>query len=1025
MEEEATQLTQGIEDPRRTGADASMLEIPNLADVVCILHPSSLAAFEIAKRVAAKYPQHVLQQARHRINHDVGEPDVLDDQSTFILPGLQSHEPLDLALRFSSAVVSPGLGFIFGRSLATCDFVFDTDTLRRVSNIHFRIFFNASGVLMLQDVSTNGTLVDDFLLKGKVTPGIPQTRMLKSGSVLQVLSQNQDENLKFIVRIPSRTGHEEEYLANLRLYLDRAARLEQLPHSALTPTQRLFGTQAIGGRLNGAGDQKQRVLKQDRTMQWDGGDKYNVTGTLGKGAFATVYELATKAEGILYAAKELEKRRFMKNGILDRKLDNEMQIMKSVTHQNIVRYIDYVDQKHHLYIIMEYVGCGDLQRHISNQGALPEPMAKRMAYQILRALEYLHAKHITHRDIKPDNILIANDDPEAFWVKLSDFGLSKVVSDNDTFLKTFCGTLLYCAPEVFPHYDSLNSRKRTRQTATQGPRTYHSYSQSVDIWSFGAVLWFSLCAKVPFEGVVDNTGGAMFNRIMNEVPDLAALRLAGVGIAVCDLLIRMLNTDPAQRPSASDCLQHVWFDEINDSLNHSSVRHENGLPVFEEGSALLRGADLSHLKIQEDSPDNHEEHGLNSSDFDFLDPRQSKRPRPHESSDAPYPSSNVSPGRNNGLGPSQHNPPGAPMLMAEGPRASLQDPSALYLAPNDSAVPPVTGAEGQSPRSEQSKAMSTDGELTASTSLSGAERMVRELNVDSPQSVTSGQPHSDDPNTPRTPEAKSVRRSQDYVPYETPEKHSELTPKGNSFNRQIDLPLSASFFYDPNDPSTHNLEYASARSGHNFVANPTILSSSFSNMATAQARGQELTDPAGAVEASTGAESEAPQFLRPAPRLGRLVSTPDSFSDINIPLAARITTWGRALGCTVVHPDATDVRVPKRGLIICFNATGLTEAEKQGKDWTKSPDLTCSIATQAHQGIFVNGIKLNQNDSQGRALSGLLQNGDIITIASGGRGKLAAKGTGLAFRVELYHGLSKTTRSARDAFKAEVNRPTK
>ena len=72
-------------------------------------------------------------------------------------------------------------------------------------------------------------------------------------------------------------------------------------------------------------------------MDWNGGDKYNVVGFLGSGAFAQVFQLATKSDGDLFAVKQIEKRAFMKNGILDQKINNEMLIMKYLRH---VRFSD-------------------------------------------------------------------------------------------------------------------------------------------------------------------------------------------------------------------------------------------------------------------------------------------------------------------------------------------------------------------------------------------------------------------------------------------------------------------------------------------------------------------------------------------------------------------------------------------------------------------------------------------------------------------------------------------------------------
>lgn len=104
-----------------------------------------------------------------------------------------------------------------------------------------------------------------------------------------------------------------------------------------------------------------------------------------------------------------------------------------------MRYIENFDWDDRLLIIiMEYVPGGDLGKFIADEGVLAEDMTKAMSRQLLSALGYLHTNNITHRDVKPDNILINSLEP--LELKLTDFGLSKMVDSEQTFLRTFCGT---------------------------------------------------------------------------------------------------------------------------------------------------------------------------------------------------------------------------------------------------------------------------------------------------------------------------------------------------------------------------------------------------------------------------------------------------------------------------------------------------------------------------------------------------------------------------------------------------------
>lgn len=311
MEEMATQpSTQPYADPRRIGYSNSGLKEQDVADVICILHPSSVPAHNAVATTAQRTPQHILQ-----------DTDLEYDFSEGLSPG--PGPTCDVALRLSSTVKDPTMGFCFGRNPDRCDVMLTADdSEKKVSNVHFRIYLKEDGILMLHDLSTNGTVVDDIRLRKKGTAGSPSTQMLQTGSVIQVVGSDLSPEIKFIVRIPPRDGYDRQYMQNLVQYFFRIQKLteraENLGKLPLRKGSQFMVPPTPSGNTHG--------------MHWSGGSVYNVTGQIGKGAFATVYRLATKKDGIVYAAKELDKRKFMKNGILDLKVENEMKIMKCLRH---------------------------------------------------------------------------------------------------------------------------------------------------------------------------------------------------------------------------------------------------------------------------------------------------------------------------------------------------------------------------------------------------------------------------------------------------------------------------------------------------------------------------------------------------------------------------------------------------------------------------------------------------------------------------------------------------------------------
>ena len=302
-------------------------------------------------------PQHVLQ------NEDLGGL----EEDDLLLP--QYQETRDLALRMSSKVTSPRDGFIFGRNPAQCDVLLTTNSNEKlVSNRHFKIYVNSHGSLMLQDLSTNGTLVDGDVLRARAKEGMrkPPTRALNNGSIISLISSPNKSEIKFLVRVPNRQDQDDLYEHNMRKYLEARGTVPQFAS----------------------------MRESSYGNFWNGGSDYNFTGNIGKGAFATVYRVQTKREGHLYAAKELDKRRFIKNGILDIKFDNELKIMQNLKHPNIVEYVDCKHHDHWIYIIMEFVAHGELSQELRARGLLPEPDVQQISRQMMHALRYLHRRGI-------------------------------------------------------------------------------------------------------------------------------------------------------------------------------------------------------------------------------------------------------------------------------------------------------------------------------------------------------------------------------------------------------------------------------------------------------------------------------------------------------------------------------------------------------------------------------------------------------------------------------------------------------
>ena len=149
----------------------------------------------------------------------------------------------------------------------------------------------------------------------------------------------------------------------------------------------------------------------------------------------------------------------------------EINVLKNLSHQNIVEYYNYYEENDNIYIIMEYLEGGTLKDFIQNEKSkITEDICRIIIKQILSSLSHLHyICDICHRDIKPENIMFKYKD-NIKSLKLIDFGLSSNSFEKKNYLEN-CGTFIYMAPEQI-------SKK--------------IYNKSVDIWSVGIILYMLL-----------------------------------------------------------------------------------------------------------------------------------------------------------------------------------------------------------------------------------------------------------------------------------------------------------------------------------------------------------------------------------------------------------------------------------------------------------------------------------------------------------------------------------------------------
>lgn len=276
----------------------------------------------------------------------------------------------------------------------------------------------------------------------------------------------------------------------------------------------------------------------------------------------------------------------------------ELEVLGKLHHPRIVQLKGFYEDDEFYYLLMEFVSGGDLMDFVAAHGSVGEEAGREITKQILEAVNYIHGKGISHRDLKPDNILIEQDDP--VLIKITDFGLAKV-QGNGTFMKTFCGTLAYVAPEV------IGGKAASDETGE-----VHEYSSLVDMWSIGCLVYVILTGHLPFSG---STQEQLYKQISRGSYHEGPLKDFRISDEARDFIDSLLQVNPNNRPTAEKALDHPWIkgkftqDSIGDSSQISlsqSLSQQKVLESMDDAQYEFIKAQRRLLQQQQEKEENAE-----------------------------------------------------------------------------------------------------------------------------------------------------------------------------------------------------------------------------------------------------------------------------------------------------------------------------------------------------------------------------------------------------------------------------------
>lgn len=258
---------------------------------------------------------------------------------------------------------------------------------------------------------------------------------------------------------------------------------------------------------------------------------YNFEKELGSGAYGKVFRVQHLATKEYFACKKMNKRQINNKS----RFKIEIDLLKATDHPYIVKLHEIYEDNIYLYLIMEECKGGELFDRLASRAKGGHLYTERESCEIFKKLvtgiNYCHSHGVCHRDIKPENILFTDSD-DISTLKIADFGLSRVFSNENKTMSSIVGTTFYMAPEVL-----------------RG-----NYNEKCDIWSAGCILYIMLCGRPPFYAKNDEE---LIRKIKSKVYSFNYPEFKNISHEAKDLITKML-CDQDKRLTAQGILDHTW-----------------------------------------------------------------------------------------------------------------------------------------------------------------------------------------------------------------------------------------------------------------------------------------------------------------------------------------------------------------------------------------------------------------------------------------------------------------------------------